>query len=251
MSNGGVATFSIGRVLSRGFEVLRRNAASFGTLAAMFTLPPLLFGLFGGVETAYIEPHPGDRDGAATFSVGIVALVLLWVMLYFLVFAALTHGTICDLRGRPAGLGASLSWALTRLFPVIGISVIASVAAGLGLLLLVIPGLFLITVWWIAVPASVVERTGVFASLDRSFNLTRGYRWQVFGIIVIVQIGQFAAERLAVALLAWAPYFSAFAEIVITIAFTAYIAVVTAVCYHDLRIIKEGVGIDDIAKVFD
>ena len=116
---------------------------------------------------------------------------------------------------------------------------------------LVAPGLFLITVWWVAVPATVVERTGVVASLGRSFELTRGHRWQVFGIIMIIYVGQTVLEQLTAGLLASAPIFSATLSVVITVAFTAYFAVATAVCYHDLRVLKEGVGIDDIAKVFD
>ena len=33
--------------------------------------------------------------------------------------------------------------------------------------------------------------------------------------------------------------------------FIAFGAVTTAVAYHDLRLVKEGLGIDEIAAVFD
>ena len=251
MSNGPITKLSIGGVLTRGFEVARRNLVSFGTLSALFTLPPLVIGLLVGAEAIYIPFESENGDQAMSPSRGWMALTLLWVVLYFLLFATLTHGTICDLRGTPARIGQSVDWAFGRLFPVIGVTIVASICAVLGLVALVVPGLFLITVWWVAVPAAVVERTGVFASLGRSYALTRGHRWQVFGVIMIIYTAQTFFERLTGGLLEWAPYFSIFAGFAVTVAFTAYSAVVTAVCYHDLRVVKEGVGIDDIAKVFD
>ena len=41
------------------------------------------------------------------------------------------------------------------------------------------------------------------------------------------------------------------AKLVMAAFFSALVAVVSAVCYHDLRRVKEGVGTDQIAAVFD
>ncbi len=242
MSNGTITNFSIGGILARGAQVLRRNLVSFGTLSGLFLLPPFVVGLMigTGFQAQFAEP-----------TIGMVALYLLWILLYVLLFATLTHGTICDLRGTPARIGESLSWGLGRLFPVIGITIVASIGAGLGIILLIVPGLMLMTMWWVAVPAAVIERTGVLDSLRRSAALTRGYRWRVFAIVVVIYIGQFVVDLLSTRVLAWAPYFSLLVNFSITLAFTAYFAVVTAVCYHDLRILKEGGDVDDIAQVFD
>ena len=153
--------------------------------------------------------------------------------------------------GTPARIRESLSWGLGLLFPVLGITIIATIGAGLGAMFLLIPGLILMTMWWVAVPAAVIERTGVIESLRRSVELTRGYRWKVFGVIIIIYIGQFALDRLTNVILSAAPIFSMMVSFLVMVAITAYFAVVTAVCYHDLRVLKDGVGIDDIAKVFD
>ncbi len=248
MSNGAITDFNIGGILGRGFEVLSRNLATFGSLSALFMLPPFVFGLtlkFGlGIESGVVVVQgPGE--------IAVASLVLLWVLLYFLLFATLTHGTICDLRGTPARIRESLSWCLGLLFPVIGITIIATIGAGLGGMFFLVPGLILMTMWWVAVPAAVVERTGVINSLRRSAELTRGYRWKVFGVIVIIYIGQYILGELASLSLAATPIFSVVASFLITVAITAYFAVVTAVCYHDLRVLKDGVGTDEIARVFD
>ncbi len=242
MSNGAITDFNIGGILSRGVEVLGRNLATFGTLSVLFMLLPFVSGQMMGFGF-------GIESGVST--IAIAALVLLWILLYFLLFATLTHGTICDLRGTPARIRESLSWGLGLLFPVIGITILATIGAGLGAMFLLVPGLILMTMWWVAVPAAVIERTGVINSLRRSAELTRGYRWKVFGVIIVIYIGQLVLDVLTHFILAAAPIFSLVVSFLITVAFTAYFAVVTAVCYHDLRVLKDGVGTDEIARVFD
>ncbi len=242
MSNGAITDFNIGGILSRGVEVLGRNLATFGTLSVLFMLLPFVSGQMMGFGF-------GIESGVST--IAIAALVLLWILLYFLLFATLTHGTICDLRGTPARIRESLSWGLGLLFPVIGITILATIGAGLGAMFLLVPGLILMTMWWVAVPAAVIERTGVINSLRRSAELTRGYRWKVFGVIIVIYIGQLVLDALTHFILAAAPIFSLVVSFLITVAFTAYFAVVTAVCYHDLRVLKDGVGTDEIARVFD
>ncbi len=55
-----------------------------------------------------------------------------------------------------------------------------------GLILLIVPGLIILTLWSVASPVVVVENTGVFDALARSRALVRGNGWQVFGVIASV-----------------------------------------------------------------
>lgn len=72
--------------------------------------------------------------------------------------------------------------------PLIGVGVLAGIAVGIGFLLLVIPGLILLTIWSVVAPVIVVERSGVIASFGRSRGLVKGNGWQVFGVIVVVYL---------------------------------------------------------------
>jgi TRAP-type C4-dicarboxylate transport system permease large subunit len=62
---------------------------------------------------------------------------------------------------------------------------LAGIAIAIGLVLLIVPGLYLMTIWLVIVPAIMLENRGVSDSFSRSHDLVRGYGWSVFGVIVL------------------------------------------------------------------
>jgi hypothetical protein len=88
--------------------------------------------------------------------------------------------------------------------PVIGAlivaGILAGIAVGVGLLLLIVPGLFLLTIWAVVAPVIVIERAGAIESFGRSRELVRGNGWRVFGVIVVLFLLQFIATAVIQAL---------------------------------------------------
>ncbi|MGB0120578.1 MAG: hypothetical protein WBP55_06470 [Solirubrobacterales bacterium] len=74
---------------------------------------------------------------------------------------------------------------------VIWIMLFVAVCA-LATIVLIVPPLILVTIWSVAVPAAVVEKTAVFESLGRSRELVRGNGWRVFGFVVLMTLLTFA-----------------------------------------------------------
>jgi hypothetical protein len=70
--------------------------------------------------------------------------------------------------------------------PLLAVSFLAGIGITIGFILIIIPGLILITIWSVVAPVTVLERPGVFAAFGRSQRLVKGSGWQVFGVIVIV-----------------------------------------------------------------
>jgi predicted outer membrane lipoprotein len=74
--------------------------------------------------------------------------------------------------------------------PVIGMLIGAGLLAGIaiffGFILLIVPGLFLLTIFAVVAPVVVLERPGVSAALSRSRELVRGHGWQVFLVILVL-----------------------------------------------------------------
>jgi hypothetical protein len=79
--------------------------------------------------------------------------------------------------------------------PVLGALIVAGILAGfaiaIGLVLLIVPGLFLLTIWAVIAPVIVIERSGALDSFGRSRAIVRGNGWQVFGVIVVLFLLQF------------------------------------------------------------
>jgi hypothetical protein len=111
------------------------------------------------------------------------------VVAAFLLQATLVKA-VQDVRDGRADMSIreTVSAALPYIGPVAGASILAAIAISIGLLLLIVPGLFLITIWAVIVPVIVIERAGVLASFGRSRELVRGRGWHVFGTLVLVYL---------------------------------------------------------------
>ena len=233
-------TFRVGNVLNRSVGVFSRHFPLFFLVAAVPQITTLL-GLF-------ITPvlHP---PGAATIAwYGILVILVLMPIAQTIVY----HAAFQDMLGRPIRFNDSLTYALRRFLPVLGTMICMGLAIGVGFVLLIVPGVILGTVLAVAVPVSVVEQQGVFASLGRSAELTKGNRWKILGIGLMLLVASMASSGIALicrfALGAMLGGLVAFAAQVVV---NAYFSVAGAVLYHDLRVAKEGVDTGRIAAVFD
>ena len=237
--------FRVSQVLGRSFSIVGRNVVSFGLVALLLMVPTLLIDLFkqAGVE---------DRGEQAAFDVTneFVALGML-KLCWLLITAALVYGTFQELRGQHASVVASLSRGLARMFPVIGVAIVQWVLIMVGWLFFVAPGIVVAMVLWVAIPVAVVEQAGVIASLKRSAFLSKGYRWKLLGISILILVGQSILTTAVEAIIGAELISTWVASWVIGAAAAVIWAVVGSVAYHDLRAAKEGVSATEIARVFD
>jgi hypothetical protein len=133
-----------------------------------------------------------DEDALALIA-GVVSLVL----------ATLYQGMVVQLvrdvqdGRRDNSLGELFSSVSPVLLPLIAVSILAGIGIGIGFLLLIVPGLILLTFWSVVAPVTVIERPGVFTAFSRSWQLVRGHAWPVFGTIVLVFLLVIAAAIVA------------------------------------------------------
>jgi hypothetical protein len=85
-------------------------------------------------------------------------------------------------------LGETVSAATPYIWSVAGASILAGISIAIGLFLLIVPGLWLITIWAVIIPVIVIERSGALKSFGRSRQLVRGHGWHVFGTLVLMFI---------------------------------------------------------------
>ena len=243
--------FQVGQVVSKSLSIWLRNILFFLAIGMLAHLPSLLYQLAFPVVPDPQNPMSGVK---ATVPAALIDGVLAQLMT-----AIVTYAVVQQLRGQPVRFGAALAGGLGRFFPVLLTSLCAGVLIGLASLAFVIPGIILMMVFWVAVPACVSEKLAVGASLSRSAALTKGYRWQVFGIVLLLGVLSLVAAfilggavgfGLGVAHVALASI-GVVAEFIANAVVGSLAAACAAVGYYYLRVVKEGVDIDQIAAVFD
>jgi hypothetical protein len=123
-------------------------------------------------------------------SAGLALVAVLISLVAITLFTGMVVELVADVQdGRRDASAGQLLQAVT---PVLGQLILVGIVAGIGIvvgfILIIVPGLILITIWSVAAPVVVLERPGVFAALTRSRELVRGNGWQVFGVILVLYI---------------------------------------------------------------
>lgn len=127
---------------------------------------------------------------------GLIALVV-GIVGFFWVQGALVE-TVRDVRDGRADrtIGETYRAVQPRLPALIASGIVAGIAILIGLLLLIVPGLFLITIWSMIGAVIVLEGRSAGEAFGRSREIVRGHGWQVFVLIVVTFVLVVIAEAL-------------------------------------------------------
>jgi hypothetical protein len=164
-------TIEPGRVIGEAFETYRDQAAPLlgGAL--------LVIGIAGVVE--------GLLSVSGSLVLGLVgALIGLAASFLYTGYVVKLVQDVRDGR-RDFSVGDLFSHAAPYVGTLILNGILAGIAIVIGFVLIIVPGLILITIWSVISPSIVVEDKGVFEAFGRSRELVRGQGWQVFGAIVL------------------------------------------------------------------
>ena len=256
----GDARFDFGRVVGQTFGLIGRNFFPFALLALLLVGAPRFAIMYvqatllaEGSQTAAMVPLVG----------GLFSLVTTYILQ-----GSLTRASVDDLSNKGVNIGAALGDGLRYFFPLFIVALLVGLGVGLGLLLFIIPGLFLMVRWAVSAPIVVVEREGPTSSIGRSAELTRGYRWAVFGFVLLYLVFAYATLiGLTIVLSATglmgveganeimtrdtAGYIFAGSNAAVEALVSLIGTVGMASLYFELRRVKEGVSIDELANVFD
>jgi hypothetical protein len=180
---------SVGEILDGAFQLYRNHFATFFGAAVLFSLPSLIAAAlinWALVGTASAVPSPQVALGRA-FSVIFITLPVFFVS-HILQSAVLTIAIADAYLGRPVSLGAALRRTVALLGPLVGSSVLTGLGSGFAMVLLIIPGIWLMLRWLFTVQAITVEGCGAVASLERSSRLTNGRLGTLFGLVLLFVI---------------------------------------------------------------
>lgn len=129
-------------------------------------------------------------------TVGPWPVVLLSVVGTCVVQGALIEAVDMERERRSGSIGSLFHTAWKRAGALLGVSLLTGIGVGVGLFLLVVPGLILFTRWSLAVPAVMLEGRSPRDAMRRSGELVRGHGRQVFAVFMTVTAAAFGASFL-------------------------------------------------------
>jgi hypothetical protein len=180
-------------------------------------------------------------------SPGLALLALLISLVATALFTGMVVQLVADVQdGRRDASARDLLRAAT---PVLGqlllVSIVIAVCVLVGIVLIVVPGLILITIWAVAIPVVVLERLPGLQPLGRSRELVRGNGWQVFGVILLfVLLVIVLAGALQVAADSAGTGVAIVVRVVVGVLTAPLSALASAVLYFELRRGEQPVGAD-------
>jgi hypothetical protein len=184
-AEAGDREISIGRVFSRAFGTLRSNPmATFGIAFLFGSLPT--YALLYLITVLGSETF--DNLGPAAVVVGAIFSAMVAVFLWIITQGALVRATVAYSEGGKASLGESAMAGLSVALPLFLLGILSALGLALGFLLFLVPGIILYVMWAVAAPALVEERLGPIEALGRSRYLSRGARWNVFGLTLVMTV---------------------------------------------------------------
>lgn len=294
--------FEFGQTLGDIFGVIGRNFGSMIGLIALFILVPAILQIgVAQMTLGSVLPDPlgSQYSNAEFFTPAILAIILLAIVGCFLLYVALIEIILADLMQRRVTFADALRVAVRKFFPVLAIALLYGLsllaiylmtilvlgivvglfavgigasgagpgAAGfIGLIFVVgiaVPVLILVTGWLVPIPAYLSEKIGIFRSLGRSWELTRGERWKIFGLVLIISLitgavfGLFTLLIIPLLIGSGAAGMSLVATIVLTLfqclinfVYWTMLAALHGALYVNLRRAKEGLADEETVEIF-
>jgi hypothetical protein len=260
---------SVGEVLDVAIKIYFRNARTLFAIVVVVVAPLQLLSAF--VTTSAESQGPAfivnETTGEVTIewdrlwlyvTASAVIVVFSFIAATFAIGACFKAVSDAYLGARPTPR-QSLAFALRKVHSIMWITVLGAFLAFLGVLLCIVPGIWLYVAFAVAVPALLMEDVRGRRALGRSRRLVKGRWWPTFGILILGGLLAgivSAAISAALEVLVLADPGSEVVAVVLrtiggtvagTLA-TPFQAAFVTVLYFDLRVRREGFDLQLLAE---
>jgi hypothetical protein len=264
MNNLDLRPLSVGEILDRTFTIYRNYFVLFIGISA---IPQLLVLALSLAQVSVLMPAgfpaPGAR-GVPTPPLSSVGSIASYLILAFLglvvtlIALILSQGAtviaVSELYlGRTITIGDSFRRVRGELGTIFGVMMLNGLATFVGLILLIVPGIYVMCRLLVGIPAALLENLGSRAAVERSWQLTEDSAGRAFLVFLLYFALSMAATMLfafpfqmAIILVKGNPslvlVFMGLAQVGTFIANVLVVPVMTiasAILYYDLRVRKE------------
>ncbi|WP_029062640.1 hypothetical protein [Labrenzia sp. DG1229] len=250
------APLGVGAIIGESFSILFGH---FVQVIIIGFVPTLIGFLISGMLTGFnvaLGLEAQDFSGAGSAVASVLSIVINMVV-YSITTALLVQLAYDAKLSRPIRIGRYLGPAISVVVPLAIMTIAVTILVGIGLMLLIVPGLWVYAVFAVIAPVIVIERVG-FGAMGRSRFLTKEFRWPIVGALVLALILSMIISFVALFVVGIIASFGSIGLVLGVILFAGlstlgagYMSILVALIYARLREIKEGVHVDQIASVFD
>jgi hypothetical protein len=166
--------------------VYLRNFPTFLALSAAIVVPVHLI-----VEGVGMEQLTAGFDDSPDAAEAIIPTLVSFLVVAPLINAICIHALHSVGDGERPRTRRALAQGLEDFAPIFFAVVLAGIGIALGLVLLILPGVYVAVRWYFVPQAVVVESKRGTAALVRSGELVRGMWWRTFGLVLLANLAAF------------------------------------------------------------
>ena len=251
---GGLAALPprrIGEILSAAFQLYRRHWRTLVAIAAVVVVPltVLQYGIGHWFRTNGQQLEGQVEVSTSFWAVAGASLLaaLVGLLLYQVLTGAITRNIATEVAGQDLDLEQSYRFGFARLGPILVVSVLVGLATLLGLIVFIIPGIYIGVRLAVSTQALVVEDKRGTQAMRRSWDLVGGHWWHAaFTLLVAGLITAVVNAVITAPFGAGAWFIQGIAAAVATTVTLPYGALVGVLLYLDLRARKERLHLDTL-----
>ena len=251
---GGIAALPprrIGEILSAAFHLYQRHWRTLMAIAAVVVVPLTLvqYGIGHWFRTNGQQLHDPAEVSTSFWAVASASLLaaLAALLLYQVLTGAITRNIAAEVAGQDLNLEQSYRFGFARLGPILVVSVLVGLATLLGLIVFIIPGIYIGVRLAVSTQALVVEDRRGTQAMRRSWDLVGGHWWHAaFTILIAGLITAVVNAVITAPFSAGAGLVQGTADAIATTVTLPYGALVGVLLYLDLRARKEPLDLDTL-----
>jgi hypothetical protein len=264
MANVDLRPMTLGEVLDRTFTLYREHFPLFAGITALPYLVTLFFkfGLLLLEQGKIPATSPNLQPGmiGAVLGGALASLLLLYLMIG--VAQSATVAAVSDLYlGRTTSVREAYGQAKGIILTVFAVMILCYLATVVGMIFLIIPGIYLACRLAVSVPVAIVEKDSAVRSMERSMELTKGFAGQMFLLLLLVGFVSWAVAMVLQAPVMFYAFTSMMAkhQVPLWVSIYSYLAeyasqvvvgpigtISASLMYYNLRVRKEGFDIEHL-----
>jgi uncharacterized membrane protein len=168
--------FSAGEALRFGWETFKRRPWFFiGSTVVILLVSGLINGLTTGIDTAITGSPEEPSLVGSIINLGLGTLISMGATAFYL--AA---------HDNPESADLSMLWHPRPFWKYLGASILLALAVAIGFVLLIVPGIIFGLMFMFATFIVIERELGPIDALSESHRITRGYKWPLFGFVLLL-----------------------------------------------------------------